>query len=95
MYYRWKPAVIHQGNSAGAVITLPPGSPMNVTLTEPLGVNHETQLVQITTTSALGYTPSSVKLGGVGQTFQVGADGGVYVLASLTPYQTLTYTLQR
>ncbi len=63
------------------------------TLAEALGLTHEAQLVQLTTTSALGFTPTQVTLGGVLQTFQVGADGSVYVLAALTPYQTLTYTI--
>ncbi len=69
------------------------GGPVTVDLVEPLGLLHETQLVQLTTTAALGFTPSSITLGGIGQTFQTGNDGAVLVLTALSPYETKTYTL--
>lgn len=64
-----------------------------VTLVEPLGQAWEAQVAALTTTTRLGFTPQSVTLAGVAQTFQVGADGSVLVLTALAPYQTLTYTL--
>ncbi len=76
-----------------AAVTTSGSGATTVTLTEAMGLTWEQQLVVLTTTAALGFTPNSVKISGVSQVFQINQDGEVLVLASLTPYQTITYAV--
>ena len=85
------PATLVLCSGCEAVISQFAGT--SVQLVEPLGIYHETQLVAIASVAGIGFSPSTVQLNYASQTFQIGSDGNVYVLASLTPYQTLTYKL--